>query len=127
MTDTPPADEPRSPFLEFEFRTGIEVLVHGDESRTELARRVIDNREAITAKAVGLLESFMRDRGDFELNTIEVFANPTAKDGDVALHFSFTADNDPVGYGYTFFEVYFTAAAPPQEPFWPFKFIVGFH
>ena len=30
-------------------------------------------------------------------------------------------------YGYTYFEVFFFCHEQPQEPFWPFKFTVGFH
>ena len=127
MPDLPPDAEPRSPFLDFEFRSGIEVLVGGDESRTELARRIIDCREAVVAMAVRLLENFMRDRGRFGLNTIEVFPDRTADSGDFVVRFSFTADHDRDEYGYTYFEVYFNYHEPPQEPFWPFKFTVGFH
>ena len=106
---------------------GVEVVVYGDESRTRLARRVIEHREAISAKAVGLLESFMRDHGTFDLSSIEVFAAAMPKEGDFALRYSFAADRDPHEYGYTYFEVFFSCHEPPGEPFWPFKFTVGFH
>ena len=85
----------------------MDVTVHGDESRTHLARRVIENREAISAKAVRLLESFMRDHGSFDLTSIEVFATVTPKEGDFALGFSFIADRTLDEYNYTYFEVFF--------------------
>src|SRR5438874_13471695 len=43
--------------------TGVDVLVRGDQSRAELARRIIEHRKAISTKAIDLLESFMRDPG----------------------------------------------------------------
>jgi hypothetical protein len=30
-------------------------------------------------------------------------------------------------YGYTYFDVVFAAREPPNEPFWPIRFTVGFH
>lgn len=119
------ADHPsRDIFID---ETGVEVIVNGDESRMRLARRVIENREAISARAIRLLESFMRDRGNFELSSIEVFASRTPEEGDFDLRYNFTADHDPHEYGYTYFDVFFSYNEPPQEPFWPFKFTVGFH
>jgi hypothetical protein len=114
-------------FLRFEHETGVEVVVNGDESRRQIARRVIEHREAISGQAVRLLESFMRDRGVFHLSSIEVFAEKTPDRGDFSLWYTFIADRDPHEYGYTYFEVYFWCHEPPQEPFWPFKFTVGFH
>ena len=128
MADETPPDctaEDNNP--RFVFVPGIDVIVHGDESRMGLARRVIECQEAISAKAIRLLESFMRDCGTFNLSSIEVFAKVTAKEGDFTLRYTFTATRNPHEYGYTYFEVFFCCHEPSQEPFWPFKFTVGFY
>ena len=57
-------------FLRFEYETGVEVAVNGDDSRKKLAWQVIKNLDAISAKAIRLLESFMRDRGTFEFEIV---------------------------------------------------------
>ncbi len=110
----------------FEVTTGVDVIV-GGEACYALARRVIENRDTLSAQAVGLLTAFMRDTGEFEMSSVEVFAGRTVAGGDFSLRYSFTADRDPHEYNYTYFEVYFGCHAPPQPPFWPFKFTVGFH
>lgn len=110
----------------FEVATGVEVIAHGDESRTKLACRVIDNRSALETRAVGLLDQFMRDRGEYALSSIEVLGTKSADGCDFFLRFSFTADRDPHEYGYTYFEVYFGCHEPPSEMFWPHKLTVGF-
>jgi hypothetical protein len=121
------AQTDRESIHRFEVMTGVDVIVHGDESRLRLARRVIDQRDAISARAVELLESFMRDRGEFDLSSIEVCAAKEPDGGDFSLSYDFTADRDPHEYGYTYFEVYFSCHEPPGEPFRPYKFTVGFH
>jgi len=113
--------------LAFEAGIGLEVIVHGDESRETIARRVLQDRETISAKAVHLLKSFMRDSATFDLSSIEVFACVSSKEGDFSLQYSFTADRDPHEYGYTYFEVFFFCLEPPGELFHPFKFTIGFH
>jgi hypothetical protein len=45
----------------------------------------------------------------------------------VVLRYSFWPDDDPHEYGYTYFDVVFAAREPPNEPFWPIRFTVGFH
>lgn len=128
MADEAPIEQPPgNTARQFEFVADVEVIVHGDESRLRLARRIIEHREVISAKAIRLLESFMRDRGTFDLSSIEVFANETIKEGDFVLRYSFIANHDPHEYGYTYFDAFFLCHEPPQEQFWPFKFTVGFH
>jgi hypothetical protein len=122
-----PENTPGENFVHFVDESGVEVLVHGNDGRKLLGVRVLENHKTISAKAVALLESFMRDHGTFELSDIEVFAERTAEGGDFVLRFTFTADHDPHDYGYTYFEVFFGCHEPPGEPFWPFKFTVGFH
>ncbi len=110
----------------FEASTGVEVIVHGDESRTRLACRVIGNRPPLEARAVGLLDAFMRDRGEYELSSVEVLAAKAGDGSDFSLRFSFTAARDPHEYGYTYFEVHFGCHEPPSQPYWPHKLTVGF-
>lgn len=112
---------------QFEVMTGIEVIVHGDVSRLRLAQRIIQQWEAISVRAVRLLEGFMRDRGEFYLGSIKVFAVKDADGGDFLFWYNFSADRDPHEYNYTYFEVYFSCHEPPSEPFWPYKFTVGFY
>ena len=88
----------------FEVTTGVEVVVHGDESRSQLACRVMEQREALTVQAVRALDAFMRDRGEYDLSTIEVLAAKAADGCDFSLRFTFVADRDPHGYNYTYFE-----------------------
>jgi hypothetical protein len=66
-------DEAADCLRRFECMTGVEIAVHGDDSRILLARRVIEQHEEIWRKAIRLLESFMRDSGTFDLSSIEVF------------------------------------------------------
>jgi hypothetical protein len=110
----------------FEVTTGVEVVVHGDESRTRLACQVIDSRQALEARAVGLLDAFMWDRGEYDLSTIEVGAVKSVDGCDFSLRFTFVAARDPHEYNYTYFEVYFGCHERPSQPFWPRKLTVGF-
>ena len=103
-----------------------EVTVHGDESRMELARLVVEHLDELSARAIKMLESFMRDSGKYDLVFIEVLAGKTDDGCDFSLEFQFVADRDPNEYGYTYFTVYFAHRKPPQEIFWPHKMIIGF-
>ena len=105
----------------------IEVVVYGGESRSGLARRIIDHRNVISGQALRLLKAFMRDTGAFNLSSIEVFSKENRDGGDFLLYYNFTADSDVNKYNYTYFQVYFSCREPPQQPFWPYKFTVGFH
>jgi hypothetical protein len=110
----------------FSITTGVDVIVHGDESRSRLACRVIEQREALTAQAIRTLDAFMRDRGAYDLSSIEVLATKADDGCDFSLMFTFEADRDPHEYGYTYFEVYFGCHDPPSQPYWPHKLTVGF-
>lgn len=114
-------------YWRFENADGLEFVVRGDETRYEMTWRIIDQLETLSNKAVQLLKSFMRDRGSFSLESMEVFPHKTEDIGDLVLRFSFTADQDRHAYAYTYFDVFFFLHEPPQEPFWAFKFTVGFH
>jgi hypothetical protein len=110
----------------FEVTTDVEVIVHGDSSRSRLACMVIEQREALTARAVRTLDAFMRDRGEYDLSSIEVLESKAEDGCDFSLRFNFVADRDPHEYNYTYFEVYFGHHEPPGPTFWPHKFTIGF-
>ncbi len=52
---------------------------------------------------------------------------PRVESSTVTANYSFWPDDDPHAYGYTYFDVVFAAREPPNEPFWPIRFTVGFH
>jgi hypothetical protein len=110
----------------FEVTTGVEVFVHGDDSRSRLACRVIEQREMLSAQAVRTLDAFMRHRGEYDLSTIDVLAAKAADGCDFSLRFTFVADRDPHEYNYTYFEVYYGCQEPPAPAFWPHKLTIGF-
>ena len=107
---------------------GLELVVHGGAERERLARRVVEQRESLSDRALSMMRGFLRESfaaGGFFLDAIEVL--PDGAQGDVVLSYSFTAADDPHEYGYTYFDVVLAAREPPAEPFWPIRFTVGFH
>ena len=107
---------------------GVELLVH-DDARPDLVRRILEEQSALKARALRLMrahlrDDFARDPEAFFLDRIEVFAGRTAERGDFALTYSVMSE--PRADGDTFFTVSFFANPPPQDPFWPFQFRVGF-
>ena len=107
--------------------TGVEIDIDGGELRRQLAERIVAELESLSKQAVDLLESFMKDRGEFVLASVEVLPTKSEDGSDFSLRYHFTADRDPHEYGYTYFDVYFSHHEPPARPFWPHKFTVGFH
>lgn len=124
MVDEAMTDDER--IRRFAITSGVEVVVHGDESRSRLACRVIEQREALTALGVRTLDAFMRDRGEYDLSSVEVQAAKATDGTDFSLRFTFIAGRDPHEYNYTYFEVYFGCHEQPQSAFWPHKLVVGF-
>lgn len=105
-----------------------ELIVHGGAEREGLARSVVEQQDALSARALGMMGGFLRESFEpaaFSLDSIEVL--PGDEQGDVVLRYSFWPDDDPHAYGYTYFDVVFAAREPPNEPFWPIRFTVGFH
>ena len=118
---------PEAPHIE-RLPGGLEVVVHGGADRAELASRVVADRAAVSERALRLMGQFLRDSltsDGFLLDAIEVFADGDG--GDFCLSYSWSTDGEPHEYGYTYFDVVFAAREPPQEPFWPTRFTVGFH
>ena len=92
-----PDNQEHSPKLitQFEDAPGIEFVLHGELLRHNLARTIIDNLSSISATAIHLLESFMKECGVFDLQSVEVFELQTRETGDFVLSFIFTAHHDP--------------------------------
>ena len=108
------------------------MVVHGDETRARLARRILERREELSDAALRLLCAFLakrfeRERTAFDLVSVEVLADTGPDGADFVLRYYFTPDGDPEEYGYTYSEVVFGGHGPPQHPFRPFRFTVGFH
>jgi hypothetical protein len=106
-----------------------ELIVHGGAEREGLARSVGEQQDALSARALGLMGGFLRESFEpaaFSLDSIEVLPGDDEQ-GDVVFRYSFWPDDDPHAYGYTYLDVVFAAREPPNEPFWPVRFTVGFH
>ncbi len=107
--------------------TGVEVVIDGGEPRRHLAERVLADLKSLSRQATHLLESFMKDRGEFDLSTVDVLPAKSEDGSDFSLRYDFTADRAPHEYDYTYFDVFFSEHEPPAPRFWPHKFTVGFH
>lgn len=107
--------------------TQVEIVIEGDETRSQLAKRLMDELESISGQAIHLLESFMKDHGTFELSSIEVLPVKSEDGSNFSLRYTFTADHDCHEYGYTYFDVYFSQHQPLGPLFWPHKFTIEFH
>jgi hypothetical protein len=105
----------------------VEFVVYGNEVRQELAERLSKHCQEISGQGTKLLQAFMRDKGTFDLDSVEVFECKDNDGADFSLSYKFTADHDPNEYNYTYFEVFFAHHEPPQRPYSPVKFTVGFH
>ena len=117
----------REGYWQFENADRVEFIAHGDASRHELLWRVIDQLEAAQSKATHLLESFMKDSGEFTLNSVTVFPVASSDGVDFSLRFEFEASRDRTEYTYTYFDVFFADRPDLSPPFWPSKFTIGFH
>jgi hypothetical protein len=115
--------------VRWETPDGVEVVAPDD--RVDVARRALDARVALTARALGFLRGWLHDgfgpeRGDFELVTLEVTPSRAAGDGDVVLRFVFTLAAEPHEYGYTWFDVALNEQDAADDPYWPVRLGVGF-
>lgn len=117
----------REGYWQFENPDHVEFTAHGNANRHELLWRVIDELEATQSKATHLLESFMKDAGEFTLASVTVFPETSGDGVDFALRFEFEASADRAAHTYTYFDVCFADRQKPHPHFWPCKFTVGFH
>lgn len=114
---------------------GSELFVRGSEAGPDSdsvadASIVVSQYSRVKEQAIGLLESFMKDRGRWFLRTIVVGPFAAANEGDFKVELGFESDANRDEYSCTGFTVYFTLTkqAPvtlrnkPQ----PFKFTVEF-
>jgi|SRR5688572_22332281 len=114
---------------------GSELFVRGSEEGPNSesvadASIVVSQYRQVKEQAIGLLESFMKDRGKWFLNTVSVGPFAVASDGDFKVELGFESDANRYAYSYTGFTVYFTLTkqAPMtlrNKPH-PFKFTVEF-
>lgn len=114
-------------FTRFEDASGLEYEVHGSEDRLRIGFEIAEDVATVHESAERLLKDFMRHPGQFELSYVDVFDAPDNDGASFSLRFHFTADADPHGFRYTYFDVCFTLNSPPSPRFWPIKFTVGFH
>jgi hypothetical protein len=113
---------------------GVELLVAGapdgvDGDRLQMARSVMENIDRVQAQAIRLLESFMKDKGSWDLDYIDFGSEAARQTCDFQVGLRFVAESDPHAYGYTFFSVCFSLQEgnpPPLNTPHPFKFIVEF-
>jgi hypothetical protein len=108
---------------------GPELVVH--DGREDVARRVVEQREEVSRRALRMMLGFLSGSfaaEGFFLDAIEVppdGAGGDGRGGDVVLTYSYSTDDEPHEYGYTYFDVVLADRHP--EPFWPIRFTVGFH
>ncbi|MFO1227385.1 hypothetical protein [Roseateles sp.] len=118
-----------------ELADDVEVVVSGEgqapaRDSVELANRVLPHRAYLLSRAVQLLEEFMRDKGAWQLVTIDLARKARQQECDFVLSLVFEAEHDPQDYGYTYFDVCFVRYdnAPKSDLHGrPVKFVVGFH
>ena len=89
----------RDRYWQFYNSDDVEFIAHGSSDRYELLWKAIDDLASIQTSAVKLLESFMKDSGEFELTTVEVLEDKSDDGLDLWLRFCFVADRDPHKYG----------------------------
>lgn len=130
---------------QFRHESDVEVIAFGDESRKWLARVAVRHWSALRTRCAGLLDRFRRgmDRidpvpveviesarlrplpaGEFFPQEIEVFAERMAENGDLRVHYSYSADGDTWGWIYVRFDIHFRYQEPPGEPFVPVRLVV---
>lgn len=112
----------------------LEIVIEGDDSGPDresfiLAERLMPILKDCESKAVHLLESFMKDKGDWELCTVSFVDVDMHKGCVFTLDFGFVSDQNRHEYNYTGFLVCFSwplsNPAPLDQPH-PFKFSVEF-
>ena len=105
----------------------IEFVAHGDDTRYTTLLDVANELDRVNAQCLKLLSDFMKHAGTFELDGVEVPNSPHDDGASVSLRYNFVADADPHEFNYTYFDVWLGRQSEPLPPFWPFKFVVGFH
>lgn len=117
----------REGYWQFQNADRVEFIAHGDASRHDLLWRVIDELEVVQSKAVHLLESFMKDTGEFTIASVTVSPEVSCDGVDFVVRFEFEAIRKRSEYTYTYFDVFFADRQQPRQHFWPCKFTIGFH
>ncbi|MDC2862019.1 hypothetical protein [Delftia sp. DT-2] len=113
---------------------GAELFLCGTDegpsiAALEDAKIIISEYYLIRKKSIALLESFMKDSGEWFLNSIIIGPFQSQKDGDFRVELGFEADRNKNEYSYTGFTVYFTLNKEGRHLgliSHPFKFSVEF-
>lgn len=112
----------------------VELIVGGASGKPDLsaltrANSLMPHRDKQLARAVHLLEDFMRDKGTWSLMAVDFGAKARQLNCDYVFCLGFEADRDPYEYGYTYFDVGFVVAEgiPADAYGRPIKFLVGFY
>ena len=113
-------------FIRFEDEHELEYEVYGGEDRLPLAFEVAHSIASSRKQSETLLYDFMKHKGTFSAEFVEIFASPEEDGGGIRVRHSFTAEHDPHEFGYTYFDVILAVREPPSPRFWPIKFVVGF-
>ncbi|MEW8382918.1 MAG: hypothetical protein AB2704_13795 [Candidatus Thiodiazotropha taylori] len=112
----------------------FEIFIKGNETEPdqdsyELVEKLMSILEECKAKAIHLLESFMKDEGIWHLCTASFVEAEEHKGCAFTLDFGFESNSNRHEYNYTGFLVCFSwplsNPAPLNEPH-PFKFVVEF-
>jgi len=126
--------EPRNEWF-VETSEGIEVVVLSvnsvpSESHLAQANAVLENIEELKPKAIRLLEGFMKDKGSWDVGSIDCGLEAQRQECTFLIGLDFYFDGDPCEYGYTYFNVGFNIIPnchPSDQHGRPIKFVVGFH
>ncbi|WP_349335699.1 hypothetical protein [Delftia sp. DS1230] len=113
---------------------GTELFLYGTDEAPSIvaledAKIIISEYFLIKKKSIALLESFMKDSGEWFLNSIVVGPFQSEKDADFRVELGFEADRNKNEYSYTGFTVYFTLNKKGRYlglTSHPFKFSVEF-
>jgi len=115
-----------------EENSGSDLIIPGTENGPDPtafynATLIIENLETIKKQATELLELFIKQNGNINLNTIKLSTYKNTYDGDFLVEFSLRSESNTAEYIYTRFQVYFLLnKLPAKQKTKPLKFTVEF-
>ena len=115
-------------------KDGTELFLYGTDEAPNIAaiedaKIIISEYFLIKKKSIALLNSFMKDGGEWFLNAVVIGPFQCQKDADFRVELGFEADGNKNEYSYTGFTVYFTLNKKGRHlglTSHPFKFSVEF-
>ncbi|HEY5960329.1 MAG TPA: hypothetical protein VIV60_27435 [Polyangiaceae bacterium] len=119
----------------FALPSGLEVLVRGNVSGPlqrdiDQAIAVLANLDQLQQRAVGLLEDFMKETGEWSLAIVDCGVKAEKLECNFVITLDFEGSEDSYKHGYTYFDVCFAVherTHPNDRNGRPIKFVVGFH